>query len=132
MITRVVFEFSATGRLAAMAPWRVKEDPALMRIIAAPSVRPVVAFQRWLPCVPGGAPGRWEFVGVGDVPPELLMRLAAFLAGAPPKGSGRTMETAIEQGQDTLSAGPGQVARVRTETLIIKLGTIDGAPRGDR
>lgn len=123
MITRVVFEFSTSTR----------GGPVPQRIIAAPALRGVLAFQRWRgpvepttgmppegPAAAAVARGRWEQDELRDAPPELLMALAGLLAGAPQSGKPMFMETRVE----THHIGDNE----RGETLIIKLGRITGEP----
>lgn len=126
MITRVVFEFlipSTRARIVLPPSFEIVDSDSLVwaRVIAAPSVRPVVAFEKWVPAQPHGdvAPpgpigGRWSFAGAGDAPPELLMHLAALLAGAPPPG-GWTMETVVEKVVEN------------DDALVIKLGVLETA-----
>src|SRR6185295_301557 len=148
MITRVVFEFSVPAyRGRSMLPpafgaSRLPNDELVgARIIAAPGLRPVVAFEKWVTSDqrllaqvgvieaqdpsdllrpphlvefkprpdPGPITGRWVFAGVGDVPPELLFRLAHWLSGSRPWNG--FLETTVE-----------------SEAIIIRLGTLNGAP----
>src|SRR6185295_17669759 len=135
MITRVVFEFSVPAyRGRSMLPpafgasRRPNDELVGARIIAAPGLRPVVAFEKWVTSDqrllaqvgvieaqdpsdllrpphlvefkprpdPGPITGRWVFAGVGDVPPELLFRLAHWLSGSRPS-TGLRSSTGIRQ-----------------------------------
>lgn len=108
MITRVVFEFSVAG---GVFPRLTHEAEARVRVIAMPRRRPVPAFEQH-------RDGRWHQMPLGEVPPELLMTLAALLAGAPQPGKPLFMETRIDRSRDQEIG----------ETLTIVLGLIAGEP----